>query len=1198
MPAITFKPTPALRGQGLAVGQTYPLRWLGFWYTWGIPICTHSEKSPMTYSPPPPNHDEDDDVPFKLPKSDTYNGDAEPPLSDSLLRAEDIPLPAGSEPTIDIPEPVQPKLDETDEIPPDVIAQVRRTEPRPVEEGDTDQDVPFKLPKAPDVPPKTPTPKRPVHQPDAQTLMGTGGLDPNPDTTSKPPKRSSAPATVQVPRVPPPTSYPTVPNAIPPQGNDARYRRPEQPPPAAGAPNRAAYSAQPTAASGMPPVPQAPAQRPAKRRRRLRPGCIALMLGLVVTFCGGLSLLSLIVGGIAYARVGDLVNTRLANIEDYRSFQTTYLLDRNGRELYQLIGEGRRTKVSIDRIPKHLINATIATEDDEYWSNIGIDILATSVALMNYVRGGDTAGGSTITQQVVRNILFDYEYRLERSAGRKAEEILLAIALTGRLNKNDILELYLNEIYYGNLAYGVEAASQTFFGKSVDQLNLPEAALLAGLPQAPRDLDPLNPDPNVQAAVYDRWRLVLDLMLEEKYITQAEHDQALRDGYSLVNPDTPLNAPHFTFFARDQFYSLMATFGFSPEQVATGGYRVYTTVDVRINDMVQATIRDQISKLGGNNVTNGAAVVIKPITGEILAMIGSADYDNEAIDGSFNVTTGLRQPGSSVKPFTYAAAIERGMSPGEVIWDTHTEIGIPGQPPYVPRNYDQTFHGPMRMRYALANSYNIPAVQVLRHYVGVDYMINFMRRFGMTSVNPDPSRYGLSLTLGGAELSPLELTRGYSVFANEGVLVDTEAILCVLNSENEIVYQFENSCPSGTPTPQTINRNRNTVRVLDPRIAYMVSDMLSDNAARTPAMGANSALRTGFTSSVKTGTTNEVKDNWTVGFTRNIAVGVWVGNSDGTPMINTSGLTGAAPIWNQVITNIQNAPEYLNEFAFQGQLFSDGYTPAQGMSMQTICDVRALQEPALGCVGQAAEWLLDGPAGVPDGNGGLVYPQIQAPAIDPNSSVQLVSPGVYKAWVVQLPPEVANAIQFSVAAGQKRPPAPLYCRVPPSLLGSTTNAREQFFIAPPPDSNDAATAEEYARNRGLAFLPTIECSPEMIGAAGSGGLPAYSGLPTNVVNVQINSPVAGANVGTAPFPITGTIDFVPGQVQYYRFIIKGPQFPDWTVIGEPHGSPVVNGQLEVLYPPSTPGSYQLSLELYNPSGSLVQQPIFIPFNVP
>jgi peptidoglycan glycosyltransferase len=1124
---------------------------------------------------------EDDDIPFKLPKADGYSGDDEPVLSDSLLRAQDQPLPAGAEPTIDLP--AAQKLDETDELPPDVVEQARRAAPRPIEDGDTDEDVPFKLPKADQ------GPAAPARRHDAQTLIGTGGLDPNPDL---PPARPASPPTVPVQRVPSPPPSATVPNT--------QYQRPA-PSPTVPNPTRGSYASAPP----PPTTPAGPAvgqrqstpARP-KRRRRLRPGCLALFLGLAITFCGGITLMSLLVSGIAYARVGDLVNTRLANVENYRSFQTTYLLDRNGRELYQLIGEGRRTKVPLSRIPRDLINATVSTEDDEYWTNIGIDIPATGVALLNYVRGnGSAAGGSSITQQVVRNILFDYEYRLERSAARKAEEIMLAIALTGRLGKDAIMELYLNEIYYGNLAYGVEAAAQTFFGKSVENLNLAESALLAGLPQAPRDLDPLNPDPVVQARVYDRWRLVLDLMLDEGYITREQHAQALRDGYSLVKPDTPLNAPHFTFYARDEFETLMNSLGYSTEQIATGGYRVYTTVDVRINDMAQAVVREQISKLTANNVTNGAVVVLKPITGEILAMVGSADYNNRAIDGSFNVTIGLRQPGSSVKPFTYAAAIERGMNVAEVIWDTRTEIGIPGQPPYIPRNYDSTYHGPMRMRYALANSYNIPAVQTLRHYVGVDYLIDFMRRLGMRSINPNPALYGLSLTLGGGEVSPLELTRGYATFANEGVLVDTVSILCVIDSDNRIVYQYENSCPSGTQTPQTVNRSRTTTRVLDPRIAYIISDIMSDNAARTPAMGANSALRTPFTSSVKTGTTNDVKDNWTVGYTRNVAVGVWVGNSNGSPMVNTSGLTGAAPIWNQVITTIHNSPDYLSEFAFQGQLFPDGYNPAPGMSMRTICDVRVLQEPATGCTGQAAEWLLDGPAGIPDGGGGLVYPSAQIPAADPNSSIQLVSPGVYKSWVVALPPEVANAIQFSVAAGQKRPPAPLYCRVPPAALGSITNAREQFFIAPPPDANDAVAAEEYARARNLAFLPSIECTGDLAGAAAANP-PAYSSLPTNVVNVQIVWPQPGENVGSSPRPIIGTIDFAPDQVQYYRFLIRGPHFPDWTVIGQPHYSPVVNGQLEELWPPPTAGAYQLMVELYNASGALVQQPIFIPFNVP
>ena len=1119
---------------------------------------------------------EDDDIPFQLPKANNYfDGDV---LSDSELRAQDIPEERAApkaEPTVGLPGV---RKDDTDEIPEEVLKRAR-TAMRNTPHDPDDEDIPFDLPRADEPAPRSARPAPTVqNRPDAPTLMGTGGLDPNPDTV----KRHVVEPTIQSPVIPPPTG--------------TRYQRPVTPR-GTQPPVRHNYSPAPPTMAGMQPVQQNGAVQgrplPRKRRKGFRPGCLAIALGLIVTFCGGMTLLSVLVGGVAYARVGDLLSEKLENLETYQPFQTTFLLDRNGEELYQIIGEGRRTRIPLDQMPQVLINATIATEDDEFWTNIGIDVAATSLALSSYLTGDvNTAGGSSITQQLVRNVLFDAAYRSERSAARKAEEIALAVALTTRVSKERILELYLNEIYYGNLAYGAEAAARTFFNKPARDLTLAEAALLAGLPQAPRDLDPLNPDPTVQSNVYERWRLVLNLMQEEGYITQEEHDNALSTGYNLVTPEAPLNAPHFTFFARDQFELLMERIGFDPEVITKGGYKVYTTIDIGMNEMVQNAVLEQISKLGANNVTNGAVVVLKPITGEILAMVGSADYDNEAIDGSFNVTLGLRQPGSTVKAFTYAAALERGMNAGDVIWDTRTEIGIPGQPMYIPVNYDSTYHGPMRMRTALANSYNIPAVQTLRHNVGVDYYIDFMRRLGMTSIEQDPSRYGLSITLGGAEVSPLELTRGFAVFANEGVLVDTEAILCVLNSENQIIYQYENSCPEGNPTPNTVNRSRTTNLVLDPRIAYTIADILSDNNARSAAFGANSVLRTPFLSSVKTGTTDQVKDNWTVGFTRNVAVGVWVGNSDGSRMVNTSGVTGAAPIWNQVLTTIYSNQGWLDQFKFQGQLQPDQINPPAGMSRQNICDVRSLQDPATGCGGQASEWILDGPAGVPDGAGGLIYPPQQQAQPDPNSSVQTVSPGVFKAWVRPLPPEVSNAIQFSVAPGQKRPPAPIYCRVPPSGLASANGAREQLFIAPPPDANDAAEAEAYARARGLAFLPTIECTGDMANAGGG-----FGQLPSAVVNAAIASPQPGETVSSA-IAITGTVDFAPGQIQFYRFLIRGPGVPEWTTIGDVHYNPVVNGQLEILYPPGTPGTYELKLEIIAPDSSLLQVPMIIPFNVP
>lgn len=1119
---------------------------------------------------------EDEDLPFQLPKADNYyDGDI---LSDSELRAQDVPeeraAPSKADPTVDLPAV---RKDDTDEIPEEVLKRAR-TAMRPAQPSSDDDDLPFDLPRDKGAAPRVTRPASTVqHRPDAPTLMGTGGLDPNPDSL----RRNVVEPTIQSPVVPPTTG--------------THYQRPMTP--SGPQPTAHHYAPAPPTIAGMQPVQMSgPGQGrplPRKRRKGFRPGCLAIALGLIVTFCGGMTLLSVLIGGVAYARVGDLLTEQLANLDTYQPFQTTFLLDRNGQELYQIIGEGRRTRIPLDQMPKVLINATIATEDDGFWTNIGIDIPSTALAVSSFMTGDtNTAGGSSITQQLVRNVLFDAAYRSERSASRKAEEIALAIALTTRVSKERILELYLNEIYYGNLAYGVEAAARTFFNKPARDLTLAEAALLAGLPQAPRDLDPLNPDPTIQNNVYARWRFVLDLMQRKGFITQEERDNALSTGFSLITPEAPLNAPHFTFFARDQFERLMERIGFDPEVITKGGFKVYTTIDIGMNDMVEGAIREQISKLGANNVTNGAVVVVKPITGEILAMVGSADYDNKAIDGSFNVTLGLRQPGSTVKIFTYAAALERGMSAGDVVWDTKTEIGIPGQPMYVPVNYDLTFHGPMRARPALANSYNIPAVQTLRHHVGVEYYIDFLRRLGMTSIEQDPSRYGLSITLGGAEVSPLELTRGFAVFANEGVLVDTEAILCVLNSENQIIYQYENSCPEGSPTPNTVNHSRITNRVLDPRITYIISDILADNNARSAAFGSNSVLRTPFLSSVKTGTTDQVKDNWTVGYTRNVAVGVWVGNSDGSRMVNTSGVTGAAPIWNQVLTTIYSNQGWLDEFKFQGQLQPDQSNPPAGLSRQNICDVRSLQDPATGCGGQVSEWILDGPAGLPDGEGGLIYPPQQPAQPDPNSSVQIVSPGVFKAWVRPLPPEVSNAIQFSVAPGQKRPPAPIYCRVPPSALANADGAREQLFIAPPPDANDAAEAEAYARARGLAFLPTIECTGDMADFGGG-----FGQLPSSVVFASIDSPQPGETISSG-IAIIGTVDFAPGQIQFYRFLIRGPGVPEWTTIGDVHYNPVLNGQLEILYPPGTPGMYELKLEIIAPDSSLLQVPMIVPFNVP
>jgi hypothetical protein len=545
-----------------------------------------------------------------------------------------------------------------------------------------------------------------------------------------------------------------------------------------------------------------------------------------------------------------------------------------------------------------------------------------------------------------------------------------------------------------------------------------------------------------------------------------------------------------------------------------------------------------------------------------------------------------------MKAFTYSAAMERGFTPGDVIWDTPTDIGIPGQPMYSPRNYDGAFHGPMVMRTALANSYNIPAVQTLR-ITGVDYLLSLMRRFGTTSLSQDASQYGLSLTLGGGEMSLVELVAGYSVFANQGAYVEPTSILCIIDPNGNVIYMYENGCPAdATITGNTYQRVGLGRQVLDPRIAFIITDILSDNGARTPAMGGNSVLNTpGIQTSVKTGTTNDYKDNWAVGYTANVAVGVWTGNNDGTPMLNVSGLAGSAPIWNAVINGIYNNPQMLNAFAVGGQMLPDKPQPPAGMSLRQICDVRRLSDPSGGCPATVNEWFLDGGPGIPDADGNLQY-QPAATLPPSTSTIAYVSPGVVQAYVVPLPPQVAATVQFQInpANGDKQPPPPKYCLVMEGTPLETPGIQALFFIQGPVTSQgDAAEAERWAQARNLAYMPNVQCPSDLAGIGGSGG----SSLNVAVISSPANGSVVAGNV-----PILGSAQFDTGQVEYYHVFIRGGQFGDWTPLGQPGRNQVVNGQLEVLYAAGLPnGQYQLRLGLVAPGGSFVQTPYEISITV-
>ncbi len=922
---------------------------------------------------------------------------------------------------------------------------------------------------------------------------------------------------------------------------------------------------------------------PRKRRRRILGvpcSCLLLMAGMLLSVCGGLSLLTIGAASLILPKVEAAWSARIAEVDNYRSFASTFIYDRKGNELYEAFEEGRRVHVGIEHVPQSLIHATIAIEDDSFFNNIGIDVPATAIAALNFLGAGrDTSpGGSTITQQLVRNIFFDYEKRLQRSVSRKLEEILLALVLTQAKGKDEILEMYLNEIYYGNLAYGVQTAAQTFFGKDIDQLSLGEAALLAGLPQAPAWLDPLNPDSTVQAAVDARWRLVLGEMVEEGYITQAQVRDTLQAGLTFVPGNASLTAPHFTIYALGELERLLLGLGYSPEDILGSGLRVYTTLDLAVNQLAEQAAANQVAQLQRNNVSNAAVVVTKPANGEIIAMVGSIDYENDAIDGSVNVSTAFRQPGSTIKPFTYAAAMERGVSPLEVLWDTPTEIAVPGQPVYAPRNFDNRFHGPMTMRAALANSYNIPAVQTLR-LVGVEYLLDVLRRFGIGTLAEDAASYGLSLTLGGGEITLIELTNAFAVFANGGDYVPVTAIRCVLDSASRIVYQYDGGCPSGQVTAQSVLREAEAIRVLDPRIAFLISDILGDNNARAPAMGAYSPLRTdGIVSAVKTGTTDDVKDNWTVGYTRNVAVGVWVGNNDGDPMRDSSGLTGAAPIWNNVLRGIYGNETRRSAFATDGRLLSDQSIPPPGMSRRQVCDVRELTIGAIDCPAFVSEWALDGPAGIPDRAGNLHYPPLpqRYPTPPPASGSVLVeiSPGVYSALAYPLPPELAASIQFRVVPGDLPPIPPNFCRVPIEHKDEAIAAGAQnlLFIAGPATSQrDAVEAERYAREHNLAYLPTIDCWPGVYQQQQFGNVGAQ---------LQITQPRNWQSV-SQPIPIMGSAVFDPSQADYYLFYIRGGQFAEFTPLEHAVHESRRDAPLATLHANSlAPGNYVLRLALH------------------
>jgi penicillin-binding protein 1C len=638
-------------------------------------------------------------------------------------------------------------------------------------------------------------------------------------------------------------------------------------------------------------------------------------------------------------------------------FETTRIYDRRGNLLYEMLdpNAGRRTYVPLDKISPYLIAATLATEDKEYYNHPGFDPFAIGRALLaNYVSGEIVSGASTITQQLARTLLLTQQERFEQSYQRKAREIVLAAEITRQYSKEEILELYLNENYYGNVAYGIEAGAETYFNKTADQLTLSESAFLAGLPQAPAVYDVFTN----REATYKRFIDVLGLIVaasQEKgciFIsntvqpvcvdaqTAAEAAISLED-YQFTRRENTMRYPHWVNFIRSQLEEQ-----YGAQTIYRSGFQVYTTLDPELQDYAEQVVREQIFRLAANKVSDGALVAIEPSSGEILAMVGSADFYNEEIDGQVNMAVSPRQPGSSIKPLTYLAAFEKGWTPATLIWDVPSEFPPSGiesdpMPPYIPENYDKRFHGPVTVRSALANSYNIPAVKTL-NFVRIyddpitpeeDGFINFAKRMGIETL--DREDYGLSLTLGGGDVSLLALTRAFSIIANNGVKVPSNGITRITDYSGQVVFETQNSIGD---------------QILRPEHAYLMSSILSDNEARSPMFGYESVLALPFPAAAKTGTTNDFRDNWTLGYTPELAVGVWVGNADYSPMEDTTGLSGAAPIWSEFM-------RYAVQKRTDGN-FSNFYRPA-GIEEKVICSVSGA-EPSDNCPEQRTEIFAAG----------------------------------------------------------------------------------------------------------------------------------------------------------------------------------------------------------------------------------------------
>jgi len=558
--------------------------------------------------------------------------------------------------------------------------------------------------------------------------------------------------------------------------------------------------------------------------------------------------------------------------------QSTKIYDRTGQNiLYEISGDQKRTLVTLKDIPSNVKNATIAIEDKNFYKHGGFSVWAMIRTAITNVVFNRSAGGSTLTQQFIKNAVLTSE----KSFTRKIKEIILSVQLENRFSKDDILQMYLNEIPYGSNTYGVQAASQKYFGKNVQDLNLSEAAVLAAMIQAPSRYSPYGSNKDL---LLGRKDYVLTLMAQQGYISDKERDDAKAVEIKFKDPDNNIIAPHFVMYIKD----LLAE-KYGEKTIEQGGLKIITTLDLDKQKIAESVIKEQTkdypTRFGANNA---ALVSIDPKTGQILAMVGSRDYFDDSIDGQVNVATRLRQPGSSMKPIVYAALFQKGFTPATILYDVVTNFSTDPANPYIPHDYDLKERGPVSIRQALAGSLNIPAVKAI-YLAGINNVIDLAESLGYTSFT-DRSRFGLSLVLGGGEVQLLEHTNAYSAFARDGQLSSVSSILKVEDKDGKTLEEYQPS----------------EKKVLDSQIARLINSVLTDNNARTYIFGAKNYLTLSDRPvAAKTGTTNDYHDAWTIGYTPSLVTGVWVGNSDNKAMKGKAdGSIVAAPIWHSYMAAV------------------------------------------------------------------------------------------------------------------------------------------------------------------------------------------------------------------------------------------------------------------------------------------------------